>query len=60
MSHLKEVCGGNGKGSSGGGGTMGGATTALTEIETKIKDNTYSVVSDHVCLLHFRVLPKIL
>ena len=55
MSNLKEVCGGNGKGSSGGDGTVGGATNALTEIEMKIKDNSYSVVGNHVCLLKYAV-----
>ena len=50
MSNLKEVCGGNAKGSSGGGGAVGGAINALTEMEMKIKDNAYSVVSNLACL----------
>ena len=45
VSSLKEVCGGD---SGGGGGAGGGALDALTEIEAKIKDNTYTVVRDHL------------
>ena len=47
------MCGAAGKGvSGGGGGAVGGALSALSEIEAKIQDNTYSVVSVHIIAHH--------
>ena len=47
MSNLKEICSdGSSQGSGAVGGVAwGGAMKALMDIEAKIKDNTYSVVS---------------